>query len=101
MPHDTAKIIELQGGDAKFLERLDLIIDQVSLVFPRSELRGLNEVTQGYFDVTDEPGQQIPYMYHYANRPGHSIQRSRQTIDKFFTLAIDGLPGNDGQLVVL
>ncbi|VDB96722.1 unnamed protein product [Peniophora sp. CBMAI 1063] len=77
VPQDNAALIELQGGAEKFIERLDFIIDE------------------GYFDVTDEPGQQIPFMYHYANRPGLSTQRSRQTIAQFFNLSVNGLPGND------
>ncbi|THH17239.1 hypothetical protein EW146_g3530 [Bondarzewia mesenterica] len=77
VPQDTAKLLELQGGNESFIERLDFIIDN------------------GYFDVTDEPGQQIPFMYHYANRPGLSTQRSRQTIAQFFNTSVNGLPGND------
>jgi len=72
-----AKLITLQGGPKNFVDRLDFIIDQ------------------GYFDVTDEPGQQIPFMYHYANRPSKSTQRSRQTIAQYFNTSVGGLPGND------
>lgn len=53
---------------------------------------------QGYFDSTDEPSQQIPFMYHYANRPGLSTQRSRQVIAEFYNTSINGLPGNDGTI---
>ncbi len=35
-------------------------------------------------------------MYHYANRPSKSTERSRQTITRFFNTSVDGLPGNDG-----
>ncbi|OJT03625.1 hypothetical protein TRAPUB_5653 [Trametes pubescens] len=76
-PHDTAKLIALQGGKEKFVSRLNFIFDQ------------------GYFDSTDEPSQQIPFMYHYANRPGLSTQRSRQVIAEFYNTSINGLPGND------
>ncbi|KNZ74745.1 hypothetical protein J132_06286 [Termitomyces sp. J132] len=79
-PQDTAKLIELQGGLDKFISRLDFIFDQ------------------DYFDSTDEPSQQIPFMYHYANRPGLSTQRSRQIIAQSFNTSINGLPGNDGAM---
>ena len=46
--------------------------------------------------MTDEPGQQIPFMYHYADRPGLSTQRTRQAIAQFFNTTVSGLPGNDG-----
>jgi putative alpha-1,2-mannosidase len=52
---------------------------------------------KNYFDATDEPSQQIPFMYHYVNRPGLSTQTSRQVIAKSFKTTVDGLPGNDGE----
>ncbi|PIL28599.1 hypothetical protein GSI_08641 [Ganoderma sinense ZZ0214-1] len=76
-PHDTAMLVELQGGNEAFIHRLDFIFDN------------------NYFDSTDEPSQQIPYMYHYANAPGRSTQRSRQVIAEFFNTTPNGLPGND------
>ncbi|EIM87038.1 glycoside hydrolase family 92 protein [Stereum hirsutum FP-91666 SS1] len=77
VPQDNAKLIELQGGNESFVDRLNFIIDN------------------GYFDVTDEPGQQIPFMYHYVSKPGRSTQRSRETIATFFNTTDVGLPGND------
>lgn len=35
-------------------------------------------------------------MYHYANRPGLSAERSRETLKKSYNTSIYGLPGNDG-----
>ncbi|KAH8112965.1 glycoside hydrolase family 92 protein [Phellopilus nigrolimitatus] len=80
VPHDTARLIDLQGGNENFISRLDFIFDQ------------------NYFDSTDEPSQQIPFMYHYANRPGLSTQRSRQVIATDFNTSVNGLPGNDGAM---
>ncbi|KAF7332630.1 Glycoside hydrolase family 92 protein [Mycena kentingensis (nom. inval.)] len=77
VPQDTANLIKLQGGDERFIERLDWIF------------------SEGYFDSTNEPAQQIPFMYHYANAPGRSVQRSRQIIATWFNNSISGLPGND------
>ncbi|KAF9052316.1 glycoside hydrolase family 92 protein [Hymenopellis radicata] len=77
VPHDTAKLIELQGGPDKFIERLDWMF------------------SENYFDSTNEPSQQIPHMYHYANKPGMSSQRVRETISTWFNTSVNGLPGND------
>ncbi|KAK7690246.1 hypothetical protein QCA50_006901 [Cerrena zonata] len=77
VPQDTAKLILLQGGTDKFIKRLDFIFDE------------------NYFDSTNEPSQQIPFMYHYANRPGLSTQRSRQVIAESYNTSTNGLPGND------
>lgn len=40
-------------------------------------------------------------MYHYANRPGLSTQRSRQTISQWFNTSTNGLPGNDGACLLV
>ncbi|KAI3612903.1 glycoside hydrolase family 92 protein, partial [Moniliophthora roreri] len=77
VPHDTARLVDLQGGADSFVERLDFIFEN------------------DYFESTDEPSQQMPYMYHYANRPGLSTQRSRQVIARDFNTSVFGLPGND------
>jgi len=77
VPHDTAQLITLQGGVASFIDRLNIIFNQ------------------SYFDVTDEPSQQIPFMYHYANRPGLSTKQSRQVISESYNTSVSGLPGND------
>ncbi|KAF8760180.1 Glycoside hydrolase family 92 protein [Rhizoctonia solani] len=77
VPHDTAKLIELQGGKDKFVKRLDWIFEK------------------GYFDVSNEPSQQIPFMYHYADQPHKSTKRSREVISKFYNLTDTGIPGND------
>ncbi|PCH36943.1 glycoside hydrolase family 92 protein [Wolfiporia cocos MD-104 SS10] len=77
VPQDTAKLVELQGGPAAFIQRLDFLFDQ------------------HYFDETDEPSMQIPFMYHYANRPGLSTQRARMVINEYFNTSVSGIPGND------
>ncbi|KZT08230.1 glycoside hydrolase family 92 protein [Laetiporus sulphureus 93-53] len=77
VPQDGAKLVELQGGPDAFISRLDFLFDE------------------HYFDETDEPSMQIPFMYHYANRPGLSTQRSRQVIAQYFNTSVNGIPGND------
>ncbi|KAJ7751505.1 glycoside hydrolase family 92 protein [Mycena maculata] len=80
VPQDIAHLITLQDGNARFIERLDWIF------------------SDNYFDSTDEPSQQIPFMYHYADAPGLSTQRSRQVISTWFNTSLNGLPGNDGAM---
>ncbi|CAE6514933.1 unnamed protein product, partial [Rhizoctonia solani] len=77
VPHDTAKLIELQGGKDKFVKRLDWIFEK------------------GYFDVSNEPSQQMPFMYHYADQPAKSTRRSRHVISQYYNLTDTGIPGND------
>ncbi|KAL0564819.1 hypothetical protein V5O48_017219, partial [Marasmius crinis-equi] len=47
------------------------------------------------FEPTDEPSQQISFMYTYADRPGPSTSRSREVLRGNFNTTVRGLPGND------
>ena len=40
-------------------------------------------------------------MYHYINKPGLSTQRSRQILAEFYNTSRNGLPGNDGKIIML
>lgn len=95
VPQDTAKLIELQGGPDKFVQRLDWIFENVR--FNPDSVALFLRFTQNYFDSTNEPSQQIPHMYHYANQPGRTAQRVRQIIGEAFNTSVNGLPGNDGE----
>ncbi|KAF8603565.1 glycoside hydrolase family 92 protein [Ceratobasidium sp. AG-I] len=94
VPHDNAKLIELQGGKDQFVERLDWIFEQ------------------GYFEVSNEPSQQMISIqvicgdpgaygiyslrrYHYAGQPEKSTKQSREVISKYYNLTDTGIPGND------
>ncbi|KAH9835013.1 glycoside hydrolase family 92 protein [Rhodofomes roseus] len=80
VPQDGAKLVELQGGVDAFISRLNFLIDD------------------NYFDATDEPSMQIPFMYNYANAPGMTTVRAREVITDHFNLSVSGIPGNDGAM---
>ncbi|EIW86530.1 glycoside hydrolase family 92 protein [Coniophora puteana RWD-64-598 SS2] len=77
VPHDTAKLIELAGGNESFVHRLNVMFEQ------------------HFFDISDEPSMQIPFMYHYVNQPGLSVQQARETMADNFNTTVIGIPGND------
>ncbi|MES2393817.1 MAG: glycoside hydrolase family 92 protein, partial [Acidobacteriota bacterium] len=76
-PHDVRKLIELSGGDAEFVRRLD------------------NLFLRGHFDVTNEPGFLLPVLYNWAGRPDHTAEVVTAYLDKYFTGRRSGIPGND------
>ncbi|KAH9919561.1 glycoside hydrolase family 92 protein [Fomitopsis serialis] len=80
VPQDGAKLVELQGGVDAFISRLNFLIDDK------------------YFDPTDEPSMQIPFMYNYANAPGMTTIQARQVVNGNFNLSVSGIPGNDGAM---
>ncbi|KAI0675348.1 glycoside hydrolase family 92 protein [Trametes maxima] len=78
-PHDTAHLIELMGGNATFVKRLDHFFDA------------------GYYLAGNEPSFQTPIGYHYANQPAKSVDRVRDVVFTNFDITPAGLPGNDDQ----
>ncbi|KAJ7451768.1 glycoside hydrolase family 92 protein [Mycena galericulata] len=78
-PHDTAHLIELMGGNATFVKRLNHYFEA------------------GYFGVGNEPSFQTAVGYHYANHPAQSVDRVRQVVFQNFDITPAGLPGNDDQ----
>ncbi|KAI9062844.1 glycoside hydrolase family 92 protein [Trametes sanguinea] len=78
-PHDTAHLIDLMGGNATFLKRLDHFFDA------------------GYYLAGNEPSFQTPIGYHYANKPANSVDRVRDVVFTNFDITPAGLPGNDDQ----
>ncbi|KDR79138.1 hypothetical protein GALMADRAFT_137030 [Galerina marginata CBS 339.88] len=76
-PHSMSTIIRLMGGNATFINRTD------------------HYFSKGYFQAGNEPSFQIPWVYHYANRPDLTALRLRQVVYENFNTGIRGIPGND------
>ncbi|KAI0044234.1 glycoside hydrolase family 92 protein [Auriscalpium vulgare] len=79
VPHDTANLITLMGGNSTFVKRLDHFFDA------------------GYYLAGNEPSFQTPIGYHYADQPAKSVQRVRDVVFSNFDITPAGLPGNDDQ----
>ncbi|KAJ2930255.1 hypothetical protein H1R20_g6808, partial [Candolleomyces eurysporus] len=79
VPHDTAQLVTLMGGNSTFLRRLDHFFEA------------------GYYQAGNEPSFQTPIGYHYANRPAQSVDRVREVVFQNFNHTDSGLPGNDDQ----
>lgn len=77
IPHDVDGLIEKCGGPEAFEKRLD--------TFFRKD----------YFNVNNEPSFLSPCLYHWIGRPDKSGERIRTIIDRNYSDAPDGLPGND------
>ncbi|KAM4063088.1 glycosyl hydrolase family 92 protein [Hirsutella rhossiliensis] len=77
VPHATASLISLVGGDEAFISRLDYFH------------------SSGLADISNEPVFLTVYLYHYAGRPALSAQRAHSYIPSYFNATPGGLPGND------
>ncbi len=77
VPHDVPALVELLGGEAGFRAKLDTFFDG------------------GHFDMGNEPGFHIPWLYALAGAPGETSRRVRALLAAHFSNAPGGLPGND------
>jgi predicted alpha-1,2-mannosidase len=78
IPHDVDKLIKAHGGSKKFVERLQAVFDN------------------GFYDPANEPD--IVYPYLFSRVKGEEKRTHKlvgELLDKYFTTAPDGIPGND------
>ena len=76
-PQDMRRLIEMAGGNAAFIRRLDWTF------------------LRGHFDVTNEPGFLLPVLYNYAGRPDKTADVVHMILEKAFSDTRAGIPGND------
>lgn len=77
VPHDVPALIDLYGGDAAFVDRLETFFDE------------------GYYDPSNQPSFHIPFLYAHAGRPERTQARVAEIRTEHFGNERDGLPGND------
>ena len=77
VPHDVPALIDLCGGADAFRRRLDTFFDE------------------GHYNVQNEPSFLTPCLYHWIGRPDLSVKRVQGIVEKSYSDAPDGLPGND------
>ena len=78
VPHDIEGLTRAMGGRRKFIDKLQRVFDE--------EL----------YDPANEPD--IAYPYLFSRFPGEEWRTQRETrrlLDRYFTAAPDGIPGND------
>ena len=94
VPHDIAGLINLFGGNEKFVEKLDslFILDSViEGVKVSPDISGLI----GQYAHGNEPGHHIPYLYNFAGQPWKTQQRVNEILRTLYNHTPDGLCGNE------
>ena len=93
VPHDVSKLIELQGGQAKFIAKLDELFSTDVALSGREQpdITGLI----GQYAHGNEPSHHIAYLYDYAGEPWKTQKLVRKILDEFYKNAPDGLIGNE------
>ncbi|MFN7998607.1 MAG: glycoside hydrolase family 92 protein [Bryobacteraceae bacterium] len=77
VPHDMEGLIQLTGGRAAFIGKLDQLFERK------------------LYDHGNEPSHHIAYLYDYAGAPWKTQQRVRQIMEDQYRDLAAGLAGND------
>lgn len=93
VPHHVEGIINLLGGEARFIQKLDSLftIEGHLGTEASADITGLI----GQYAHGNEPSHHIAYLYTYAGQPWKTAEKIRYIIDSLYGDGIDGLCGNE------
>lgn len=98
---DVQGLIDLMGGDEKFVERLDSIFSTPPL-YDESyygqvihEIREMQIVDMGQYAHGNQPIQHMTYLYDWAGQPWKTQYHVREVMEKLYSPDPDGYPGDE------
>lgn len=99
--HDPQGLIELMGGNDKFIAMLDSVFS-VPPIFDDSyyggvihEIREMTVMNMGNYAHGNQPIQHMIYMYNYAGQPWKAQYWLRQVMNRMYTPTPDGYCGDE------
>jgi predicted alpha-1,2-mannosidase len=93
-PQDEQGLIDLLGGNAKLIAKLDAMFDQKVDVSRYADVEDISGMI-GQYIHGNEPSHHLPYLYMYAGAPLKTQARLKQIVESQYRPAPDGLVGND------
>ncbi len=93
VPQDVSGLINLYGGQANFVKKLDVLFTTNDKLAGREQpdITGLI----GQYAHGNEPSHHIAYLYDYAGEPWKTQMYIRRILDEFYKPQPDGLIGNE------
>lgn len=96
VPHDIPRLIEMNGGNKKFIAHLDSLF---TMKLEDKYIEKTEDITRdgiiGNYVQGNEPGHHIPYLYNWAGAPWKTQERIRMIMNTMYGNKADGLCGND------
>lgn len=97
VPHNIADLINLMGGEDKFVNNLDAMFSEP---LGKSKFEFYAQLPDhtgnvGQFSMANEPSLHIPYLYNYARQPWKTQKRVRTLLDQWFRNDLMGVPGDE------
>ena len=93
VPHDVEGLIELFGGEAPFLNKLDTLFSTDS--FMEGDVSPDISGLIGQYAHGNEPVHHVPYMYSLTSQKWKGEQRIKEIRETMYRDNPDGLSGND------
>lgn len=99
--HDIKGLINLMGGEKKFISKLDTvfsmppIFDDSYYGFPIHEIREMQIMNMGNYAHGNQPIQHMTYLYDYAGAPYKTQRHVRDVMKKLYTSNVDGYCGDE------
>jgi predicted alpha-1,2-mannosidase len=96
VPQDVRGLIQLMGGDRRFVANLDDLFgsDLPEYCYADNEDITADCLLGGYVHG-NEPSHHIPYLYAWSSQPWKTQYWLREIINRFYRPEIRGLGGND------
>lgn len=101
--HDVNGLIDLLGGNEKFVSKLDAVFTVPNTVVVGTYKRKIHEMTEmemanmGQYAHGNQPIQHMIYLYNYAGAPWKAQKWARTVMDKLYNSTENGYPGDEDQ----
>lgn len=93
VPQDISGLIELMGGNEKFVAHLDKMFNATSKTAGREQVDITGLI--GQYAHGNEPSHHMAYLYNYAGQPWKTQERAAEILKTMYQNAPDGLSGNE------
>jgi len=96
VPQDVPMMIEIMGGEKKFVQHLDTIFNtEIEDKYISKNEDITRDGIIGNYVHGNEPGHHIPYLYNWTSSPWKTQERVRMIMNTMYSDQEDGLCGND------
>lgn len=101
--HDTEGLIDLLGGNEKFVTKMDSVFSVSDSVHVGSYGYKIHEMTEmqmakmGQYAHGNQPIQHMVYLYNFAGTPWKTQERVRKVMSDLYNSTENGYPGDEDQ----
>lgn len=101
--HDVQGLIDLTGGDERFVAKIDSVFALPGIVKYGTYGTKIHEMLEmelakmGQYAQGNQPIQHMIYLYSYAGQPWKTQHWIRQVMDRLYNSSENGYPGDEDQ----